>query len=148
MKIILLQTIDKLGVKDEVKNVSDGYALNYLLPNKLALPASGEAIEQLEQKKARAAEGLARTRTELNKLKGELAGKIVKIHGKANVQGKLFAQVKAEEIAFKIEQEYNVSIEPDALEITEPIKKLGEYTVNVAIPGGDRFMVQVKVEAA
>lgn len=130
MLVLLLQNIKKIGNKNEIKNVSDGYAKNFLFPKKLAIKATSELIKKAEAEKV------------LEKEKQELAVKLVaeqakKINGKRFIiktktgkEGQLFEAISALKIAEKIKQN-GFEIEAKQIEIKEPIKKIGNYKVNV-----------------
>lgn len=133
MKIILLQDVKGVGRKSDIKDVSDGYARNFLIPRKLAAFASessvkmAEVSKKQEQAETEIRENLARKSIEM--LKG---AKLV-ITKKVNDKGHLFAALHADEICELIKSELNLAIEPENIHITKPIKEIGLHKLEVAI---------------
>lgn len=132
MKVILLQDVPKIGKKWEEKNVSDGFALNSLIPCGLAETATKQAG-------ARAAAARAADETRRNATSAEVVKNIAKIKGarvevsaKANEQGHLFAALHEKDIAEALSQKTSVNIPPEFLRLAHPIKTLGEHAVSVA----------------
>lgn len=127
MKVILLKDIRAVGQHGEVKNVADGYAINFLFPQKLAEPATDEKIKQVEsQKQAREAE--------LQKAEGELAAKIIQLKGKrvalssrATEKGGLFKAIAIKDIARAIKAEHDIDIPEEAISTALPIKTVGDH---------------------
>ncbi len=129
MKVILLKDVRGVGKHLEVKNVADGYAANFLFPQKLAEPATDEKIQQFEkQKEAHVAE-LAKVEEQQDKKVASLRGKIITISARATEKGGLFKTITTKEIAKAILAEHALEIGEDMLHISEPIKTIGEHTV-------------------
>ncbi|HVZ75701.1 MAG TPA: 50S ribosomal protein L9 [Candidatus Paceibacterota bacterium] len=129
MKVILLKDVRGVGVHNEVKNVPDGYALNYLFPHKLAEPATEDKIKKLSDQKAA-------HDAEVQKAEDELAGKILSLREKkivlsarATEKGGLFKAIDAKDIVRGIKAEHGVDIPESAVFIKEPIKTTGEHEV-------------------
>jgi len=145
MKIIFLKDVPKVGRKFEVKNVSDGYALNLLLPRGLAQIATPEAIKKLELLQSQ-------DLTE-KKIQGELLVKsleIIKtlsltITEKANEKGHLFAGITKERLAQEIEKASRIKLLPESIIIIKPIKEVGVHTISVEIQGRkSEFLLEIK----
>ena len=142
MKVILLKDIDKIGKKLELKNVSDGYAKNFLLPNNLAKPATSQAIEWLKiqqviQKK-KAEEDLKAAESKAS----EIDGSEIMMPVKIGEEGQLFESITAQKIADKL-NEANVVVKKSQILLEQPIKELGEYPIKVLFE--HNLEVEIKV---
>lgn len=130
MKVILLKDIEKVGKKFEVKEVKNGYARNFLIPKGLAKPATKEALKwvevhnELEEKKAE--EDLKKTQ----ELASAVANQEVVIPLKVGEEGQLFESVNAQKISEKL-KEAGFDIKKNQIEVTQPIKELGEFPVKI-----------------
>ncbi|MEK7641544.1 MAG: 50S ribosomal protein L9 [Patescibacteria group bacterium] len=135
MKIILLKDVAKLGKKYETKTVSDGYGINLLIPQGLAIAATPDALKRLETERAKA-EGERKVQEELivKNIEG-LKDITVTIIGKANEKGHLFAGLHKEEIAKEIEKQTRLQIAPSFIELEHPLKAVGEHTIEVKAAG-------------
>jgi large subunit ribosomal protein L9 len=128
MKVILLKDIRSVGQRGEVKNVSDGYARNFLFPQKLAEPATEEKIKQLaDNKQAHEAEIHKEEEALVARILA-LKGKKVVLSSRATEKGGLFKSIAAKDIARAIKAEHGVDIPEDAISFPEPIKTVGEHT--------------------
>ncbi len=140
MKVIFLKDVPRVGRKNDVKEVNDGYALNFLLPNKLAIRGTPEAIKQLELKqKGIIIEKQIQEDLLLKNLK-ELEGKIISFKEKANEKGHLFKSIHAKEIVEALKKEHHVDIEESIIKLEKPIKELGEIKVPIEINGKKSFL--------
>jgi large subunit ribosomal protein L9 len=135
MKVILLKDVSKLGRKYDVKTVSDGHALNLLIPQGVAVAATADALKRLEVEKAKM-EGKKKIHEDLlvKNLK-DLDGKTLTISGKANDKGHLFAGLHRDEIAAELTKQTQLQIDPSFLQIEHPIKEVGEHTIDVKVGG-------------
>ncbi len=131
MKIILLKDIAKVGKKYETKEISDGYALNMLIPKGLAVAATPDMIKKISIEKAKH-EGEKKMNDELLiKNLGELEGKTVTINEKANEKGHLFAGVHIPEILKAINDSLRLQIPSDSIQVSKPIKEVGNHEIVV-----------------
>lgn len=129
MKVILLEDVKGQGKKGELKEVSDGYARNYLMPRKLAVEANADNMNALRLKeKAKAAQIAAEKAKALENAK-QLESLIVKIKGKAGSSGKLFGSITSKEISEELAKQYGIEIEKQKIVMPEPIKAYGSYEV-------------------
>jgi large subunit ribosomal protein L9 len=127
MKVIFLKDVRRVGQHGEIKNVADGYAANFLFPNKLAEPATEAKIAQFEkQKQAHAAE-LAQAEEQQDKKVASLRGKKVTISARATEKGGLFKAITAKDVAKAILGEHSLEIGEDMLYLSDPIKTVGEH---------------------
>lgn len=135
MKIILSKDVPKLGKRYDVKSVSDGHALNLLIPRGLAILATPEALKNLETQKARL-EGERKVQEELllKNIK-ELEGVTLNITGKANDKGHLFAGLHREEIASELNKQTKLVLDPSFIQVDHPIKEIGTHSIVVKTAG-------------
>lgn len=128
MKVIFLEDVKGKGKKGELKEVSDGYARNFLLPKKLAKEATADNLNTFKlQEKARLAQ-IEREKAEANEKAKRLESLVVKIPAKAGANGRLFGAVTSKEISEALET-HGMSIEKNKIVLPEPIKNYGSYDV-------------------
>ena len=129
MKVIFSVDVRGQGRKGEMKEVSDGYARNYLIPRGLAAEATADNINAMRLKeKARAAQ-LAREKALAEENAKKLEGVQVIIRARAGSAGKLFGAVTSQEISDALKEQYDIDIEKKKIVQAEPIKSFGSYTV-------------------
>ena len=129
MKVILQQDVKGQGKKGQLIEASEGYARNYLLPRKLAIAATADAINTMNLKeKARRAEE-ARQKEAAMAAAEQLKALLVKIPAKAGTGGRLFGAVTTKEISDALKQQHNVDIPKQKLVLDDPIKSFGTYQV-------------------
>ncbi len=132
MQVILRENIEKLGSRGDIVNVADGYARNYLLPRRLAVPATEANKKIVEQERQAHLRREARERGEAEELARLLAGVTVTIPQKAGEHDQLFGSVTAKDIAEALQQK-NYVVDRRKIQLEEPIKQLGEYKVPVRL---------------
>ena len=133
MKVILQQDVKGQGKKGQMVEVSEGYARNFLLPRKLAIEATTDAINTLNLKeKARKAEE-ARQKAEAEAIAGKLKDCPVKLTAKAGNGGKLFGAVTGKEIAAALKEQHAMEVDSKKLVLSEPIKSFGSYEVKAKL---------------
>ena len=133
MKVILQQDVKGQGKKGQLVEVSEGYARNFLLPRKLAIAATTDAINTLNLKeKARKAEE-ARLKAEAEATAEKLKECPVKLTAKAGAGGKLFGAVTTKEISEGLKKQYNIDIPKQKLVLDDPIKAYGSYQVKAKL---------------
>ena len=133
MKVILLKDVKGTGKKNEVKEVSDGYARNYLLPKKLAVPADNTNMKELNEKnksKELKAQKEYEAAVELGKKMEELN---VVIYTKAGDGGRLFGSITSKDIAEQIKKQHNIEVDKRKITLDEPIRVLGSRFVDIKI---------------
>lgn len=129
MKVILQQDIKGQGKKGQLKEVSDGYARNYLLPRGLAVAATADNLNAMRLKdKARQAQ-IARERAQAQEYAEKLSAVIVHLKAKGGEGGKLFGSVTSKEIAEALAAQHGITVEKNQIVQTEPIKQFGTYQV-------------------
>lgn len=147
MKVILLKDVKSIGKAGDVKEVSNGYARNFLFPGKLAQVATPELIKRAEAQKADLVKKSEEELEKTEKLASELDGFVIKIKAKANEEGKLFGSIKPEMIReVLIKEKLNIGgISAEKIS-TESIKELGEHKVSINLPHGLEAVIVVVVE--
>lgn len=138
MKVILQKDVPKLGQQGEVKEVSDGYGRNYLLPRGIAVEASAGRIQELEMLEAKRSRRAEKEREEAAALASRLEGKVFTIKATAGEGGRLFGSVTTSDIAKALE-EAGLKVDRKKITIVNPIKTLGRHAVEV------KFHSQVSV---
>lgn len=133
MKVILQQDVKGQGKKGQMVEVSEGYARNFLLPRKLAILATADAINTMNLKeKARKAEE-ARLKAEAEEIAKKLKDCKVQLTAKAGNGGRLFGAVTTKEISDGLKKQYNIDIPKQKLVLDEPIKAFGTYQVKAKL---------------
>ena len=133
MKVILQQDVKGQGKKGQLIEASEGYARNYLLPRKLAIAATADAINTMNLKeKARRAEE-ARQKEAAMAAAEQLKALLVKIPARAGSGGRLFGAVTTKEISDALKQQHNVDIPKQKLVLDDPIKSFGTYQVKARL---------------
>lgn len=133
MKVILQQDVKGQGKKGQMVEVSEGYARNFLLPRKMAIPATADAINTMNLKeKARKAEE-ARLKAEAEDIAEKLKECQVKLTAKAGAGGKLFGAVTTKEISEGLQKQYNIDVPKQKLVLEDPIKAFGSYQVKAKL---------------
>jgi len=135
MKVILTKDVFKLGKEDEVKEVADGYARNFLFPNDLAKPATEEALAQLEERKKQLAEIAEQDLQVTEEAVASLDGQEMEIAVKADEHGKLYGAINEIKIA-KILKDKGFKVGRKQVKLAESIKELGDYEITVEFPHG------------
>jgi large subunit ribosomal protein L9 len=132
-EVVLLQDVEALGERGSVVDVSKGYLRNYLVPRKLAQPATKGAIEAIRQRQE-AAERAARNAIEQAEENVKLLGRtVLTIPQQAGADGRLFGSVTAQDIAAAIREARGLRIEKKNVHLPEPIKNVGTYMVVVEV---------------
>ena len=145
MKIILLEDIPTLGRRGEVRDVADGYARNYLLPQKLALTATAPNLKNLESIKARHDSQAAKNLAQAQEQAQAIEGLHLAVSRQASDEDRLFGSVGRNDIAAFLAQ-HKVEIERRRIGLDEPIKTLGEFSVPIRLH--PEVTAQLKVTVA
>ena len=133
MKVILQQDVKGQGKKGQLIEASDGYARNFLLPRKLAVPATAENVNTMKmQEKARKAQEAAE-KAEAEAIAAKLKDCVVKLTAKAGAGGRLFGAVTSKEIAEELKKQFGVDLPKAKLVLDEPIKACGGYQIKAKL---------------
>lgn len=136
MKVILLDNIKGVGKKDEIINASDGYARNFLLPKKLAVEANSANMNKLKAKQDSNQYRKNVEKEDAQKVAEKLKGILLKISVKAGENGKIFGSITSKEIAENLKTQYQIEVDKKKIELKEPIKTLGSFTVQIRLYEG------------
>ncbi|MFR3226135.1 MAG: 50S ribosomal protein L9 [Blautia massiliensis (ex Durand et al. 2017)] len=146
MKIILKQDVKSIGKKDEIHEVSDGYARNFLLPRGLAAPADASALNQARTKSEAKAHHEAEARAAAEALAAKIAGQTVCAKIKGGASGKLYGKVTGKEVAELLTKLTGTEIDKKKVELPSAIKEFGTYDAAVRLHAGISASFKVKVE--
>jgi len=146
MKVVLLEDVKGTGKKGDVKEVSDGYARNFLLPRKLARQLTASVMNELQGRKA-AEEHKKKTEIEEAKLQKQLIdGEFFIVKAKSGSGGRLFGSVTTKEIAAAIFEKTGCEVDRRRIILNTDIKQYGSYDVTVKIHSGVNALITVVVE--
>ena len=145
MKVVLKQDIKGTGKKDQMVEVSDGYARNFLFPRKLAVPADAANANDVKNKAEAKQFHLEQERAAAQKLADAVNEKGITIHAKAGTNGRLFGAVTAKDIAQALKESYGVELDKRKSVLDADIKAYGCYPVSVKIHPGITAQVTVNV---
>ena len=148
MKVVLLKDVSGLGRLGDVKDVADGHARNYLLPQRLAAMATPQEMVKVEQLRKVETRRKAKEEDELRALAAKLQGTIVTVKAKVGQGGTLYGSVTNADIAEELGKLTGYEIAKRKVEVEDPIKELGEFEVGVRLGPNLLSKVTVKVEAA
>ena len=129
MKVILLQDVKGKGKKGQMLEVSDGYARNYMLPRKIAVEATPDAINTMKMNDKATQDRIAREKAEAMEVSRKLRGMTLTVTAKGGGAGRLFGSVTNQEIADALAQEAGIKLDKRKIVIADPIKNVGTYTV-------------------
>ena len=147
MKVILNENIKSIGKKDEIINVSDGYARNYLFPKKLAVEATPNNLAKLKTKKDSEKFKKDLEREKAVELSEQISKIKLEIKVKVGENGKIFGGISSKEIAEKLESDYKIKIDKKKIELKETIKTLGLKNVDIKIYEGVVGKLKVHIVA-
>ncbi|MBU5594464.1 50S ribosomal protein L9 [Amphibacillus sp. MSJ-3] len=133
MKVIFIKDVKGKGKKGEVKNVSEGYARNYLLKNNLAIEATKGNLKGLEAQKKKEERKEQELVEEAKQLKEKLTKIEVKVKTKAGDNGRLFGSITSKNVAEELEKSHQIKIDKRKIELDQPIRSLGYTNIPVKL---------------
>lgn len=133
MKVILLADVKGQGKKDQIIDVSDGYAKNFLIAKKLAKPADAKSVNDVKNKEAAKQHRIEVERDEARKLAADLEKLLVKIPVSGGADGKLYGSVTAKDIADALEAQNGIVLDKRKIVVPDPIKAYGKYELEVKL---------------
>lgn len=145
MKVILLDDVKKIGKRYEIKDVKSGFARNFLIPQKKAMPATDKNLAQFEKKKSEQDEKQKLQEELLLKNLEELKNIKVTIAAPANEEGHLYAQVDKKDIAEALSEQAHIELAEDYIQLEKPLKEIGVFEVKVSI-GESEGSLQLGIE--
>ena len=146
MKVILLQDVKGKGKKGQMLEMSDGYARNYLLPRKLAMEATPDAINTMRMNDKAAAEKAAKERAEAMEISKKLRELTLVVTAKGGGAGKLFGSVTNQEIADALKEKSGIALDKRKIVLSDSIKNVGTYTVQCKLGYEITAPLTVKIE--
>lgn len=146
MKVIFKRDLAKVGRKYDIKNVSDGYALNFLIPNGYVELATPEAEKRLEQVKVSENVHKQIQSDLLNKSLKSLSDSAIVISLKSNEKGHLFSSIHAEDISKHIKSQLNLDLPSILIRLEEPIKEIGTYKIRVGNEETQTVILNVEIK--
>ena len=146
MKVILLQDVKGKGKKGQMLEVSDGYARNFMLPRKLAVEATADAINTMRMNDKATQERIAREKAEAMALAQKLREMTLVVMARGGGTGRLFGSVTSQEIADALKAKMGVTIDKRKIVIADPIKNVGTYTVTCKLGYEITAPLTVKIE--
>ncbi len=147
MKVILLADVKGTGKKEQIVEVSDGYARNFLFPKKLAMEATATAINSVKRAKEAEAHREDLRRKEAMDMAERLRKQVIHLKARAGEKGRLYGSITGQEVADALEKQHGVAIEKRRVELSEPIRSIGEYEASVWLYAGVTIPMRVIVEA-
>ena len=133
MKVILTADVKGQGKKDQLVEVSDGYARNFLLPRKLASPADNQAVTELKNKQAAAQHKIDTERAAAKATAEKLQTIKLIFHVGAGADGRLYGSVTSKDVAEKLATDHNITVDKRKISMPEPIKAYGSYDLDVKL---------------
>ena len=146
MKVVFLKDVSAKGKKGDIKEVADGYARNFLLPQGLALPATPIAIKASATQSEEKAQREAREQEELAELIQRLEGRELRFKARAGVKGRLHGAITSSDIAAELSRLVDFDIDKKKVELGEPLHHLGSYEVPVSLTKGSEAKITVVIE--
>ena len=145
MKVILLQDVKGKGKKGQMIEVSDGYARNYMLPRKIAMEATADAVNTMRMNDKATAERIAREKAEALEVSHKLRAMTLVVKAKGGGAGRLFGAVTNAEIASALEKQ-GIKLDKRKIVVSDPIKNVGTYTVTCKLGYEINAPLTVKIE--
>ncbi|MFC2044634.1 50S ribosomal protein L9 [Chloroflexota bacterium] len=133
MKVIFLQEVPKVATAGEIKEVPNGYARNFLIPRKLALPAKPETITTVAKDTEKRAHGQAQTETELLEMANRLDGIEIIIGARVGTKERLYGSITTTDIANELEKTTGLAIDKRKIQLDEPIRQLRSYEMTIRL---------------
>jgi len=136
MKVVLLKNVPGTGQKGDVKNVSDGYARNFLLKKGLAKRATANAVDQIRAQENKRAKQQKQALKDQQRAASALDGAEFVFKEKANEQGHMYAALSPSKLAKEIKKMYDIDVKAKQIMFSEPIKEIGNYTAKILLDHG------------
>ena len=146
MKVVLLKDVKNVGKRDDILNVSDGYARNFLFPQKLAVEAKPGTLKEIERKRAAQDAREAELRTEALAKAELLKNKIIVLQVKCGDKGRLYGSVTAAEVAEALEKQHGIKADKRKIDIGDPIRETGIRDISVWLYSGITTKMKLDVQ--
>ena len=145
MEVILIQDVDNLGAVNEVVKVRNGYARNYLIPQKFALEANPSNMKQLEERMKQVRKKEEKMLAELNLVIGKLKDGVLRIGAKSGTSGKIFGSVTPLQLSRAIREQKGYEIDRKKIHLAEEVKELGLHKATIEFGNGNRTEIEFEV---
>ena len=146
MKVILMQDVKGKGKKGQMIEVSDGYARNYMLPRKIAVEATADAVNTMRMNDKATQERIAKEKAEAMEVSKKLREMTIVVNAKGGGNGRLFGSVTNQEIADALKAKTGIALDKRKIVITDAIKNVGTYTVTCKLGYEITAPLTVKIE--
>ena len=133
MKVVLLADVKDQGKKNDVINVSDGYARNFLLPRKLAIEADAKVMNEIKGREASIKHKIEVETSEAKALAAKLDTILVKIPASSGADGRLYGSITSKDIAEHLEKDYGITVDKRKIQLSDPIRAYGQYDLDVKL---------------
>ena len=133
MKVLLLQDVKGQGKKDQIVDVSDGYARNFLFPKKLAVVADNKALNEARNKEASKQYKIDTEKATARAIADQLAAVVVKFNVNAGADGRLYGSITSTDIAEALQKQHNITVDKRKIVMPDPIKAYGTYPFDVRL---------------
>ncbi len=147
MQVILIQDVDNLGGTNELISVKNGYARNFLIPQKKAVEANAPNLKQMEEKQKQLAKKEAKLLSEINNVISVLKESPLRIGAKTGTSGKIFGSVTSLQISRAIRDQKGYEIDRKRINITDEVKELGNYKATIDFGNGNNTEIEFEVVA-
>ncbi len=147
MKVILKEDVRKLGKKDDIVEVSDGYARNYLIARGLAQEATAANVNIMKDRASAQARRDARKAAEAESVKARISGKVVRVKVSAGEGGRLFGSVTAAQAAEALKAQYGVDLDKKNVKFDGAVKSVGSYPLSLRLYAGVDCAMTLSVES-
>lgn len=145
MEVILIQDVDNLGAVNEVVKVRNGYARNYLIPQKFALEANPSNMKQLEERMKQVRKKEEKMLAELNLVISKLKDGVLKIGAKSGTSGKIFGSVTPLQLSRAIREQKGYEIDRKKIHLAEEVKELGSHKATIEFGNGNSTEIEFEV---
>ena len=146
MKVVLLKDVRNMGKRDDILTVSDGYARNFLFPQKLAVEATPGTLKEIERKRAAQDAREAELRAEAQAKAELLKNKVIVLEVKCGDKGRLYGSVTAAEVAEALEKQHGIKADKRKIDIGDPIREVGMREISVWLYSGITTKMKLDVQ--
>ena len=133
MKVVLLADVKGQGKKNDVINVSDGYARNFLLPRKLAVEADAKVMNEIKGREESIKHKIEVETAEAKALAAKLETLLVKITATSGADGRLYGSITAKDIADHLSKDYGITVDKRKIQLSDPIRAYGKFDLDVKL---------------
>ena len=146
MKVVLLKDVKNMGKRDDILNVSDGYARNFLFPQKLAAEATPGTLKEIERKRAAQDAREAEMKAEAMAKAELLKNKVIVLQVKCGEKGRLYGSVTSAEVAEALEKQHGIKADKRKIDLGDPIREIGIREISVWLYSGITTKMKLDVQ--